>query len=501
MSTITDRNAPATASVARGRDAVSTARNDVSLPDRLWLVAILVLAAALRAINLTRLPFEQDELYTFLESRDLFSVDLEPGIQARPLYFLLQHVLLQFADHTPLAMRFVPFLFGMLGVWLTWKVARDVFGSSAAIIAGFVAATSPWHVHASGYARYWSLVYLASVAFCYFLWRSYERDRVADYRFALLTLLIGSATHPSFVIGASAIVVGTTLVRRNGRLGWQWPTVRGWLNLWLPYAVLLGIAMLALVSSGNESSLQNWGGRGWFASLRLIPAVVEWATPVIVVAAALATILLLTDSASGRRRWAMMSLCGTAMTFVLLFVASMRTDVYADYAMVILPFIFIGAGAGIQLIADRVNGNKNLVVFSAAAVFGAAMAPSTLSHVVDGTRFDYRPALNYITQKEPGVTVLTWPLINARHYAPHLKSLPFSNQPDKLDSILTEHGDLWIIASTRRHGIVADDYNAVANWLSKHCTVDLSYERNRWDYRLFRVSVHRCQAPTGIAGR
>src|SRR5687768_4779092 len=53
--------------------------------------AILALALLLRLRGITTFSFEQDEIYTMMEGRELFDTPLVPGIEARPLYFLLQH--------------------------------------------------------------------------------------------------------------------------------------------------------------------------------------------------------------------------------------------------------------------------------------------------------------------------------------------------------------------------------------------------------------------------
>ena len=128
------------------------------------LAAVLALAAALRLPGLWCFPLEQDELYTVLESRLLWDVPLQPGIDARPLYFLLQHALLGALPETPVALRAAPLLFGLLGVWMVWRAGSRLLGPYAGAAGAFLVAVSPWHMHASGMARYWSLLFLLAAA-------------------------------------------------------------------------------------------------------------------------------------------------------------------------------------------------------------------------------------------------------------------------------------------------------------------------------------------------
>lgn len=457
------------------------------------LVGIIALGTLLRALKLTVFPFEQDELYTFFESRDLFHVALKPGIAARPLYFLVQHLPLEFLPPTPLVLRAMPFLFGIAGMWLTWKIANRVYGSVAGVIATLMIAVSPWHMHASGFARYWSLVYLLGAAYCYLLWRAYESDDVRFYRASLAILLVGSATHPSFVFAAVGISLGVMLVRNDGSFGWQWPTRRAWINVWLPYFVLALAGAVALSVTGRGSSLQNWSGRGVLASLRLIPAFVEFANPVVVLVAVLAAVFSLYETAAGRRRWASITLCGGFVTFALLLYASTRTDIYADYAFAILPLIFVACGGAVQLLAERMRSGHRTAVWVSGAALTMAVLPQTLSHLSDGTRFDYRPAYAHIASVAPQLPVHTWPLIVARHYAPQLHNEYLSIKASKLEASLQTQGDIWVIASYTRYGIVSDDDGSVEAWLSKRCRLESSFVKPRWDYRQYRVALLRCQ--------
>ncbi|HEX8694382.1 MAG TPA: glycosyltransferase family 39 protein [Longimicrobium sp.] len=460
---------------------------------RLAPLALVALAAALRLPGLARFPFEQDELYTIQESRLLWDVPLLPGIDARPLYFLLQHALSWLAPETPVALRAMPLVFGLLGVWLVWRAGARLIGPAAGLAAGLLVAVAPWHLHASGMARYWSLLFLLAAAFYLALARGCETDRPRHLLAALAVLVAGMLTHPTFLFPAAGAALGVTLVDARGRPGWRWPSRRAWALLWGPFLAALAAFALLLELTGREEAVRNWGGRGWAASARLVPAMVEWLTPAVAVAALAGALLLLAEREPARRRWGAMTLVGGLSSIVLLLAASTRTDVYADYAIAALPLGFVSAGALVQLAAERAGPRARAVALSLAAVLAAAVLPGTASHLSDGMRFDYRPAFRHIERTAPRVAVATWPVVVQQHYAPSLRGLWLLTDPRRLDGYLAAERDLWVVTSVRRYGIVGDGGGRAAAWLDGHCRREMAYERPRWDYRVYRVEVWRCR--------
>ncbi len=461
-----------------------------------WLLpALLLLGTALRLVGVSRYPFEQDELYTVIEARDLFHSPLHPGIQARPLYYLLQHPLLSLAPVSELSLRLLPLLFGVLGLWATWALGKRVFGTTGAAVATFLAAISPWHLHASGMARYWSLVYLLAALACLFLIRGYRDDRPADLLLAFACLVLGTATHPTFAFPMVGVALGLTLVRADGRFGWRWPSRRAWVWLWLPFAGAMAVAYLALKLTAQESAVHNWDGRGWTASLRLLPAMVEWMTPSVFVLGGvgmLACLFLRREPA--RRAWGAVALLGAASGMAGLLAASLRTSVYADYGISLLPLLFVSGGGLVALGRERMAEGGRVFAAVAAVLLLAGVLPSLASHLSDGMRFDYRPAFRKIASTAPGVTVLSTPIALQRHYAPELRGEEMVMSRAALDAALARQGDLWAVVPVRRYGIWMDDSGEAAAWVDEHCRLDSSFERPRFDFRLYRTDLYRCRA-------
>jgi len=465
-----------------------------------WLLpGMLVLATAVRVVGLTRFPLEQDELYTVMESRDLFHTALQPGIEARPLYYLMQHALFWVFPATPLTLRALPLLFGLLGVAVTWYLAERVAGRVGAVVAALLVGLSPWHMYASGFARYYALVYLLDAAAVLLLLRAYERDRPADYLAALGVLAAGMATHPTFAFPLVGAVLGLHLVRPDGRWGWRWPSRRAWGGLWLPFAALLVVGYVALSVAGTRGHAWNFHGRGTLASLRLVPAMVDWMTlPVAATAVLGAVVLAARPATTAERRAGAMMVLGCGGALLLLVALSFRTDVYADYGMGMLPLVFVASGALVARITERFQPAGAAATAAAAALWIVLLLPSTVSELSTGTRFDYRPAFRQIRAQAPGVTVLTWPIVEQRQYAPELRALDLMRVAGRVDAVLAVERDLWVVASAQRYGIVGDAGGRLTDWLHTRCALRGSFERPRFDYRTYRVELYRCRSDEGV---
>lgn len=453
------------------------------------LAAVMVLAIALRLYRLTAWPFEQDELYTLRDSPNALRGVLT-GLNAKPVFYLLNQLVLEVLPASPLTLRAFPLAFGIAGVWVTWRLASDRFGQSAGWVAALMVAVSPWHLYASQFARYWSLVYLLAASVYVLYPRSVHVDRVARYLVVLVVVLLGALTHPTFLFPMVGAFVGFHLLSDEGQVRWSWPTRRAWLGLWAPAILLLCAGYVALRLSGNEDSLRNWSGRGLAANLRLVPAVVQWTGPA-VVAAACAGIAYLCLGTSGRdRRWASLAGLGLVSTVALVLAASFETNVYADYAMGMLPLLYVTIGGAVQRLADG-RPHAHFVVGAAAFVLCAAVLPSTVSHMSDGTRFDYRPAFEHIRDRGPSELMMGWPKAARDHYARELRYSELRPDSASYARILEQNGGFWLVTSHRRYGMMFGT-RQVLGWMRAHCRTEAVFQRPRLDYRTYRVELAWC---------
>lgn len=467
-----------------------------------WTVALacLVGAAALRIPGAVTHAFDQDELYTYFESRDLFATTLEPGIEARPLYYLLQHPLLDVLPMTEFGLRVLPLVFGLAGVLSTWWIAHKLAGSVAGLIAGATVAVAPWHIYVSQTARYWSLVYLLSAWLIWYLWRLLEsgpRSRGA-HGIAVLLLSMGVATHPTFLFPAVGAMAAVVLAVRSRSTRFRQAVRNLVLRVALPFTGLMLIAFTTLTLVGREGAVRNFDGRGLTAVLRLTPAIVEWLTPLMFGAALVASVALLLQSKDkGFSTFGLLSLGAILGSMGILAVAALVTDVYAYYATAMLPLVFLSIGVAAAVLVGLFDARSSRMIgVGLASILVAGTSPGTASQVLDGTRFDYRPAFEHLQALDTDELVLSWPVVVQRHYAPDLRADEFRPDPGYLSTILEAESQVWMVVSRRRYGIVGDQSGEARAWLSRHCQEAEAFLPTRFDFRMYEVQLHRCSNAT-----
>lgn len=458
------------------------------------VAAALFCGALLRLYGVLRFPFEQDELYTVDEATNLFHTHLLPGIQARPVFFFLEHPFMGLVPHTEGWLRLIPFLFGVAGLWVVWRAGRALAGPTAAAVALALVIVSPWHLYASAFGRYYSLLFLLAGLIYWLLPRAYDIDEPPAYLATLVPLLIGTWTHPSFTFPVAGAVLGVSLISRNGTVGWRRPSRNAWAFLYGPF--LIGSAIIAAgirIAHPASSTVANGGDRGMLASLRLIPAMLDWMTPTVGVAFVAGLVLLLRSGEPSRRRLAAMGLFASVSTLLALFGLSFVTSIYADYGIAALPLILVIAAYPVEWAVERIGTRgANLLASTVTAIMLAGILPSAASYLSDGTRFDYRAAYAKIAASSPSTTVLTWPIIQQRHYAPLLSAQELPVDSAGLATALKAHRDLWVVTSVKRYGIVGDDTGEMERWLTGNCRQADQFQRPRFDYRMYRVDLWRC---------
>ncbi|HET7585737.1 MAG TPA: glycosyltransferase family 39 protein [Gemmatimonadaceae bacterium] len=460
-----------------------------------WVLAgILILATVLRIHHLGGWSLEQDELYTLRDATDFGASSSGPGITARPVYYVLQHVLLAIFPATPLALRIPAMVFGVLGVWLTWRVARSLSGVAAAAVASLLVAISPWHLYASQFARYWTLVYVLALGAYWLLPAALASDRPRTLVATALLLALGALTHPTFLFPLPGVVIALCLVRDRERWRWRWPSANAWRWLWGPLATFAigGAVLLRFTDHGR--ALNEATQRGMTESFRIIPGMIQWIAPAVAVAAVLCALWLAVRERDERRAaWGRMTLLGGVTGLVALLAAGTRSAIYADYGMALLPLAYVAVGLGVASIASRAGQESAALVWGVTLLLVATSLPGTVSHLIDGTRFDYRPAYRYAASRAPGRLTVGWPVIVHQHYAPHARFAELRADTVWLNRVLAQEGasGIWLVTSAHRDGRIMSG-NGVDAWMLAHCRPVLLTGRPRLDYRQYDVELSSC---------
>jgi len=137
------------------------------------LSAVLLLAALLRFWDLGKQPLWLDEATTAMFAARDFPDCFFAEAQHPPLFYAMEYFALRWFGDTEAGLRILPALFGVLGVWATWTLARRLFPreENVARLAALLAAASPYLIYMSQEARSYSLVILLSLLATNYFWR------------------------------------------------------------------------------------------------------------------------------------------------------------------------------------------------------------------------------------------------------------------------------------------------------------------------------------------
>jgi mannosyltransferase len=120
------------------------------------LLAITLLAAALRFYQLGEWSFWADEVFTIGSRQDDFN--LSPW--RRSLALSLIRATTQLLGTDEWNARLVPALIGVLTIPALYLLLRRIVGARAALVSSLLLALSPWHLYWSQNARFYSLLLL-----------------------------------------------------------------------------------------------------------------------------------------------------------------------------------------------------------------------------------------------------------------------------------------------------------------------------------------------------
>ncbi|MCZ7544112.1 MAG: glycosyltransferase family 39 protein [Anaerolineae bacterium] len=159
----------------------------------LWLVAILLLAAGLRVVNLGGRTLWYDEAFAVLYAETGLDAMLEGTLAQEDgaaadvhplLYYTLLGAWMGRVGQSPEAVRALSVLVGVLTVAVVCRLAADLFGPRAGLAAGLIAALSPFHVQYAQEARMYALMalWLLLATWCFVRgWQGGGRRRASFY--------------------------------------------------------------------------------------------------------------------------------------------------------------------------------------------------------------------------------------------------------------------------------------------------------------------------------
>ncbi len=225
------------------------------------LVAVLVLATALRIIGITTVP---EPLWDEGENRAAAINYAEEGFPGPGNWYqpylsnLVLYASMGIFGDTPIGWRMPGTLFGILSVYLVYRLALQLFRSeSIALLAGLLLAIDPLHISLSRMAKEETLSEALIILCLYFALRYRERLLPRYVVLSGLMLGLGAAVkwYAVFIIPVIAAICFGTLLQRGEDAGERFRR-----------ALLVVSSLLLLPATAYLMAFYPWFGRGYTLS-------------------------------------------------------------------------------------------------------------------------------------------------------------------------------------------------------------------------------------------
>lgn len=481
------------------RPAVANRTAEPELPAPLWsagVIALTILAAALRLWRIGAWPFYGDEATTVLASTESFSwADL------RPLAFAFNHyVAVPLFGPTEFAFRLAPLLAGIAVVPLGALAMRRYYGERAGLITGLLLAVSPALLFHSQFGRYYMQALFFSGGLLYSLRRWSDTHRVAWLIAALLWFLLGWFTvqSTSFVLPGFALWA-LCFPRASGLTDLLTWTRRHPVAAVVVVVAALGTAWVLFMRMRHASNDRLLSDTRYFSAPQLLLAFVSSVTLPVALAMAVGPLLALKDETleTADRLFLPITAIGTLITFAAAF-----------------PFLAVGpphilsAGAalfglaGYSLARIWRDSSPHWAGLAVALIIVASTAREVASHFVDGSRSDFRPAIAAVSagRQSDAEPVFATQHVVVDLYAPELRARELMAVPDSLawlrDSLRTV--PVWLIVAEHRRGPDVPEELFGVHERTPLCRQVFRHAPTRLDYPVNAVRVYQC-SPNGVS--
>ncbi len=219
------------------------------------LLGVILLAFALRVYRLGHQEFWFDEAATsFIASRSLAGV-LEyvrgAPFEHPPLYYILLRLWLWGAGETGFAYRFLSAFFGVLLIPLTYRLGKALFGKRVGLLAGALAAWSPFLVDQSQEARMYTLLACLGVISVWCFWRILHGGGWWHWAIFILATLGALGTHYYGLLLLAFENAFFLVALCRGR---RWELARRWYAVQLAMVVVPALYILAAPGLGRTLS-------------------------------------------------------------------------------------------------------------------------------------------------------------------------------------------------------------------------------------------------------
>lgn len=158
---------------------------------KIFLSVILLVAAVVRLYHLGFESFWVDEIYAFrVANKDLWTAITYQDVHP-PLYYTIIHFWMKAFGESEVSLRSFSVIFGLLGVWLIYRLGKTLFGAESGRVSAWLLALSVFHITYSQEARSYAAFAFISLASFYFMVRLFQKGESRHFlRYFVATLLM-----------------------------------------------------------------------------------------------------------------------------------------------------------------------------------------------------------------------------------------------------------------------------------------------------------------------
>jgi len=460
-------------------------RPDRRVPVACWIAAIILFAfsGGLRAYKLGAWSYSSDEAYTHLEVETMdepqrFDPHLSTIPRVIPLAFHLHRFAIASFGRSEFGTRLLPAFLGTLSIPILVVLLWRPLGSTVAIATGAILAIWPEHLFQSQQHRYYAIAWFfaslgLAVGFSAAVDGSLRRWLIAC-ALGWLAVLCHTMCAPIFAIFLMAELA-------------KWPFDRAKFN-WKSVAIIggnaIGVATYYVLRIrplvGEFRSNEEWAYdpiRALFGAVQMI----GWPTFLI---AAFGWMLLIHRRDVRSVYWCIAAAVWLSLSAVLPYFVSFHTAYVFPLALAAI----VPAGVAIAEVYAWLRPKSLGLALAAVALALAAPLPSLLSYAIDGGRYDYRSACQYVMQrKQPGETIAGHNKTVLDYYCGESTISAYGRLGyEELAEAAKKPGRIWIIVTESRRPI--DD--ELAAWLPKNAIKVARFRKPRYDYYEYCVDVY-----------
>jgi uncharacterized membrane protein len=493
----------------------------------LVLLAVLLLAFALRMFRLDFFSLRGDEAFTVLFVQKPLAQMWHETLTVEPnpplLYFALRGWI-ALAGDGEFATRFFSAFFGMLCVPLLYRLAREIFdltpnpspgrrGESIGLVAAFLIAINPYQIWHSQDVRNYTLWPALSLLALVFFWQWYRRGEPAKLKredkhealpllFFTIAELFALYAHyyEAFILLALNVFVFATMWRDLKKLA-QWIAAQVVLALlYLPYPLILSNRVSAYGEGSGRQGVALWDvARETFSAFVLGDTLdATWCAWLWIPFALLALASLVYLFTRDWRRGLFFALYAGIPTLAVFALNVVRPLYLERYLNGIAPAFYLLLAYGIAASAEAIGARTRLpharrAVLALAAVVFAALAFLTLQNYWTQPAYAKAPDWRGLTRiinahAQPGdLIVQNFPEMSLLYYdrtrLPLVvypeTFLPDTKTAQQLNAVNANYQRVWFIPAAPDFW---DPEHYVEQWLDRRG--DLLNEWRAGDFRL-----------------